>query len=241
MSRLLMSCSLLAALSSVAAADRAYAPQQHFAQPPNAPHVNAPPHEDRYEPEPSDLVAVAVDRASVRAALIQVRSSNLNAFRTYQQTGVFPSNTFKGQKLNVWRDEDGHFCAAATIIKMSGNDALVDRVAEQSNFIRLGDVRQGPLMDWILTSGFTQEEIAMIQEPFMPVARQPIRNNEPSRPVIDARLRKAEDARLRAKYTQVEKDLVKFQARSLDLAVDRVMKHQQLAWNLVQTHTLPPA
>jgi len=237
MSRLAIVCSLLAGLSSVAAADRAYeAPPHeapHFAQPPSA-----APHAQRAEPAPDFMEGIVVDRASVRAALMQVRASNLNAFRAYQQAGVFPSNTFKGRKLNVWRDEDGHFCAAATIIKLSGDDALVDRVAEQSNFIRLADVRQGPLMDWILSSGFTQEEIAMIQEPFMPVARpQPI---EPSKPIIDARLRKAEDARLRAKYTQVDKDLVKFQARSLDLAVDRLMKHQDLAWNLVQTHTMPP-
>ena len=65
-------------------------------------------------------------------------------------------------------------CAAATIIKMSGQDALVNRVAEQNNFVRLADVEQGPLMDWILTSGFTQDEIAAIQEPFMPVTDAPV-------------------------------------------------------------------
>jgi hypothetical protein len=146
---------------------------------------------------------------------------------------VFPSNTFKGKKLNVWLDADGHFCAAATIIRTSGQIDLVDKVAEDNNFIRLADVKQGPLMDWILTSGFTQAEIAAIQEPFMPVYReQP--NVEPSQPIlVDAKLRKAEDARLMAKYKSVDKMLVKNAAASLDRATDRLMKHPELAWQLV--------
>jgi hypothetical protein len=115
---------------------------------------------------------------------------------------------------------------------MSGQDQLVAKVAEQSNFIRLADVRQGPLMDWILTSGFTQDEIAAIQEPFMPVARPEPR---PAPVVVDARMRATEDARLRAKYIAVDKQLVKSESRSIELAVDRLMKHEQLAWQLVAT------
>lgn len=176
-----------------------------------------------------------LDRAAVRAALVKARATNLAAFRTYQAKGVFPSNTYKNRKLNVWLDEDGNFCAAATIIKRSGQDDLVNKVAEQNNFIRLADVKQGPLMDWILTSGFTQDEIAMIQEPFDPVM-MPKRPLEPS-PVltVDAKKRKAEDARLIAKYKQVEKQLVKNHKKSLDKAVDRLMKNQQLAFQLIDS------
>ena len=45
---------------------------------------------------------------------------------------------------------------------MSGEHALVGKVARESNFIRLGDVKSGPLMDWMLMSGLTQEEIDQI-------------------------------------------------------------------------------
>jgi hypothetical protein len=173
-----------------------------------------------------------LDRASVRAALVQARSRNLAAFRAYQKKGVFPSNTMKAKKLNVWLDADGHFCAAATIIQASGQDDLVNKVAEQNNFIRLADVKQGPLMDWILTSGFTQDEIAAIQEPFMPVMREP--TPEPVAPIlVDADLRKAEDARLLARYKQVDKQIVKNADASLDKATDRLMKNQTLAWSLL--------
>jgi hypothetical protein len=203
-----------------------------FAQPPPAAGAAAfAPHADM--PDPGLRVAPrrTLDRATVRAALVQARSRNLSAFRDYQKAGVFPSNTFKGKKLNVWLDADGHFCAAATIIKTSGQDDLVNKVAEQNNFIRLADVKQGPLMDWILMSGFTQDEIAAIQEPFMPVMNpQP----EPLAPIlVDNKLRKAEDARLLAKYKQVDKSLVKNANKSLDKATDRLMKNPTLAWQLI--------
>ena len=203
-----------------------------FAQPPPA--AGAAAHADM--PDPGYRVAPrrALDRATVRAALVQARSRNLSAFRDYQKKGVFPSNTFKGKKLNVWLDADGHFCAAATIIKSSGQVDLVNQVADQNNFIRLADVKQGPLMDWILTSGFTQDEIAAIQEPFMPVMRpQP----EPVAPIlVDNKLRKAEDARLLAKYKQVDKSLVKNASKSLDKATDRLMKNPTLAWQLIASN-----
>jgi hypothetical protein len=182
----------------------------HFAQPPDV-----APHPYR-----------VLDRAAVRSALARARDTNLGRFRAYQQRGVFPSNTFEDRKLNVWRDADGHLCAAATIIDASGLHDLVARVAEQTNFIRLADVRQGPLMDWILTSGFTQDEIAAIQEPFMPV-------EQPGRPVVDPDLRMTEDARLRAKYTAVTRMLVANEKTSLDTATDRLMQRPQLAWKLI--------
>jgi hypothetical protein len=221
MSRLLIASTLLSLFSSIAAADQ-IAPPTRFAQPPVASEAQAP------RPSRSPRV---LDRASVRSALAANRTANLARFRAYQRGGVFPSNTYTGTKLNVWRDEAGHFCAAATIIRMSGQTALVDRVAEQSNFIRLAAVEQGPLMDWILTSGLTQDEIAAIQEPMMPVYQEgPVA--DPTR-VVDAGLRKREDARLVAKYRQVDALIVKHEQASLDRATDRLMKHPELAWSLL--------
>jgi hypothetical protein len=222
--RLLASVTVIASLTTAASAEIARVPNP----PPQVASVPAqfaqPPHV-RVNPIDAD-VAPLLTRAAVRDALIKARHRNLSAFRQYQKKGVFPSNTFSDKTLNVWRDADGHFCAAATIIRMSGDVALVDRVAEQTNFIRLANVTQGPLMDWILTSGFTQEEIDAIQAPFVPVS-------EPQQPrIVDAKLRKAEDARLRAKYKVVDRMLVANEKKSLELAVDRLMKHPDLAWKI---------
>lgn len=230
MSRALLTCSLLLACCSMAFADRATEPR--FAQPPAARaldvHDAMPDLMTEPGPPPTKFMAPPTfDRATLRAALVAQRHANLARFRAYQRKGVFPNNTFVDRKLNVWRDDAGNFCAAATMIKMSGSDELVSRVADQSNFIRLADVRQGPLMDWILTSGLTQDEVVAIQEPFMPITT-------PARPVmVDAQRRRAEDARLRAIYRTVERAIVRNEKASIDLATERLMKHQALAWRII--------
>jgi hypothetical protein len=232
MSRFTLICSLVFGLSSaslVGSADAQFAkapPATAVAMSGRAARADVPDAPMRVAPHR------VLDRDAVRSALVKARVANLASFRTYQARGVFPSNSYKPGKLNVWLDEDGHFCAAATIIKMSGQDDLVNKVAEQNNFIRLADVQQGPLMDWIMTSGFTQAEIAMIQEPFMPVVREPA--VEPATPIlVDNKLRKAEDARLRATYKKVEKQLAAAQKTSLDKATDLLMKHPNVAWKLI--------
>jgi hypothetical protein len=219
MSRFLIALSLASSLTSFTSFAAA---EQSFSQPPSAV-APADPVESRMMPK--------LDFYMLRAKLAANRAANLARFRAYQKAGVFPSNTYTDSKLNVWHDAAGHFCAAATIIRMSGQTALVDKVADVDNFIRLADVKQGPLMDWILTSGLTQDEIAAIQEPMMPVSERPV--VDPEIPVpVSAKMRATEDARLKAKYKQVEAQLVKNEQASLDLAVDRLMAHSRLAWQL---------
>jgi hypothetical protein len=178
------------------------------------------------------MMRIPATRAQVRATLIQNRAANLARFRAYQQKGSFPSNVYTGSALNVWRDEDGKLCAAATIIRASGQTALVDQIAEDDNFIRLATVTRGPMMDWILTSGLTQAELALIQRPFRPVANRPS-IDEPATVAIRPSLRAKETARLATLYRGIDATLVRNQNRSLDAAVDRLMKRPQLAWELV--------
>jgi hypothetical protein len=167
--------------------------------------------------------ATTIDRAAVKAALAKQRAINLAAFRAYQDTGLFPHNFVKGGALNVWLDQEGHLCAAATLIANTNPD-LAMSVAPINDFIRLADVKDGALMDWMLTSGFTQEEIVAIQEPFMG-------KMEPDVQPDPRRL--AEDARLMKRYAQVTQQLVKARKVSLERAVDRLMANPTLAASLL--------
>lgn len=221
MSRLALALSLVTSLSLSALADRAAPPSTPVAI------------KLAEAPVPGDVplgYAVRVDRVAVRAKLAKNRAANLARFRVYQRKGVFPNNTYTDGKLNVWLDRFGNLCAAATIIKLSGQDDLVQRTAEQNNFVRLADVTQGPLMDWILTSGLTQDEIAAIQEPMMPVSREPVLEPEPREPIlVDNGMRRTEDRRLVRRYKQVDAQIVKHARKSLDAATDRLMAHPDLA------------
>jgi hypothetical protein len=177
--------------------------------------------------EISDLrVAVAPDRAAVKKALEKRRAKNLAAFRAYRKAGVYPHNTFRPGPLNVWIDADGRLCAAATLIAKDGKQKLVDDQAAIDNQVRLMNVTKGPLLDWILTSGFTIEEIDRIQAPMIyPDGR--VEGPWMPRDFTD------EDAQLTKSYARTDAALVKQAKASLDTAVDRLMRDNALAWKLV--------
>ena len=166
---------------------------------------------------------VTPSRADVKKALEKRRAKNLAAFRAYRKAGVYPHNWVRFGPLNVWVDRDGHLCAAATMIAKDGKQELVDETGKANNQIRLMNVTEGPLLDWIMTSGFTIEEIDRIQAPMVGPEEGPI--VEPNWT--------AEDARLRTEYARTDAWLVKHAKSGLDRAVDRLMKKPELARRLV--------
>jgi hypothetical protein len=204
MSKIALSLALVASVSSVVSA-------QQFAHAPQT----------RRESPPRDT------RAAVRQRLADTRAANLAAFASYVDARVYPSNTMSNGSLNVWRDNGGHLCAAATIIDKSGEHELVNHVAETDNNLRLATVTDGAIENWILESGLTQEELVEIQKPFNPVSRRP---NAP----VDSDMRTAETTRLNGVYHTIEKHLADEQTAALDTATDRVMQHADLVAQLVR-------
>lgn len=169
-------------------------------------------------------------RARLRKVLRAHRQKNIDAFAGYARKGVFPHNFDTSGALNVWIDQEGHMCAAATMIFKSGAKKLVRDVGKSNNFIRLGDLSQGPVMDWILTSGLTQAEVASIQEPFMG------RPDLPADPEVgsdDWKL--AEDLRLRDRYAEVLDMLDTDVGASLDAALEALESRPDLVARLLGT------
>ena len=205
MSRLAIALALVTAVSSLATAEKVAPAAQLQTRPDDEPYV--------------------ADRALVREKLAAARKANLATFHAYQLARVFPSNVYKTGELNVFRDKDGNLCAVATMMWKGGAHDLVNRVVDQNNFIKLVDVKQGPVMDWILTSGFTQEELVQVQRPGFSVSRRPV----PDGGSVDAELRRRETDRMAGVYQKVEKSLVDNEQKSLDLATDRLMQHGNLA------------
>lgn len=152
------------------------------------------------------------EATSVRTKLAETRARHLAELRAYWQAGEFPKNELSPHIANVFRDDAGRLCAVANMIqKDGGHDALIDETARRNNMIRLADVESGPLYEWILTSGFTQEEIAMIQVPYMP----PRQLSEVE-----------ERERLRERLSSVEDRLRDDTEQSLEIAAQRYLQHQ---------------
>src|SRR5258706_6121668 len=162
---------------------------------------------------PMPILVKAPTREEVRTALQARRENNLAAFRAYRKGGVYQHNFVRSGPLNVWMDAEGHLCAAATMIDKDGKHDLVLDTAKTNNQIRLLDVTDGVLLDWMLTSGLTIEEIDRIQAPMI----------YPDYPVMDKNCEQIEDAKLAKEYAATDAFLVKHRKAGLDVAVNRLM------------------
>jgi hypothetical protein len=80
-------------------------------------------------------------------------------------------------------------------------------------------------MDWILTSGLTNEEIDRIQAPM--IEPPEVQRHQQQQWQL------AEDARLRKEYAATDAWLVRHQKTGLEAAADRLMAHPELAEKLV--------
>lgn len=162
-------------------------------------------------------------RAKVRSHLATQRQIQVSRLAAYSAKGVFPRNTVATGLLNVFVDDAGNLCAAANLIALSGRRDLVDKTARADNFIRLVEVKKGPLLDWMLMSGLTVDEIDRIQEPYMGMPEEP-------EPAIIA----AETRRLQQHFGRVLAELGRNRAASLDAATDRLMKRADLVARIVR-------
>jgi hypothetical protein len=96
------------------------------------------------------------------AELAAHRAAMIEWLRDYYEAGQYPTDA-AGMPLSVFKDDKGVRCPMAELIYRSGHADLVDAVAKENNQVRLADVKAGPLHDWMLASGLTGNEIAMVQ------------------------------------------------------------------------------
>ncbi|MEO7092403.1 MAG: hypothetical protein ABI175_04070 [Polyangiales bacterium] len=154
--------------------------------------------------------AVSTDLQVVRDQLAARRKVQIARLHAYAEKGVFPRNVVSKAPINVFRDGDGHLCAVANLVDLDGKHALVDRTARTDNFVLVAEQTSGELHDWVLTSGFTREEIARIQAPYMPMQKD------------DVSWEQQENARLQTHFAEVERELRESTDASLDLAAARL-------------------
>lgn len=223
-------CRLTIALSLAFGAVASTANARGFAQAPGGDPISV-----EAEPAPHQLrrptpVMSESQRRLVKKILGIRRAKNVKAFRTYARRGVYPHNYINNGSLNIWIDGDGHMCAAATMIWKSGARALVRATQKENNFIRLADVTDGALMDWILLSGLTHAEVVEIQAPMVGMPDRGIELPQPG--TEDWRI--AADAALRAGYEATLENLFNNRDASLDAAVDALVARPDLVAKLLQ-------
>jgi hypothetical protein len=163
--------------------------------------------------------------SEIEAQLAARRALNIQRLRDYRVAGVYPRNRVVDAQANVFVDENGHHCAVANLMRLDGETDLIEQTFQSNNRVVLASVTQGPLYDWILGSGFTQDEIARIQEPYMPFDPEP--NFEVN-----------EDQRLNDHFVEVEQELLTQNPAAL-LAAARAQRDEILRRNGVSADQAP--
>jgi hypothetical protein len=99
---------------------------------------------------------------SVREKLAARRAKVIERIEAYRKAEVFPTDAL-GLPLGVFRDDKGVRCPMSELVFLSGRGDLVDAVVKLDNTIKFADIKGGPILDWLLQSGLTQEEAIQIQ------------------------------------------------------------------------------
>ena len=113
-------------------------------------------------PARAESVAALPASAAAIPELAARRAQMIDWIREYREAGQYPTDA-RGQPLSVFMDRRGIRCPMAELIFRSGRADLVRAVLAENNTVRLADVTEGPLFDWMASSGLTQEEIALVQ------------------------------------------------------------------------------
>lgn len=138
-------------------------------------------------------------------ALAHARAQRVKALRAYVTAAKFPKNPDYLGQVPYFVDYEGTPCAVAYLMIQSGHQQAVDLISKANNQVRVMDVVDGPLVDWILTSGLTQEEAARIQ------------------PSYEFMKPEADRTRIRRHLNTVLKELETNTLTSLETAVSRRM------------------
>lgn len=110
----------------------------------------------------------------IRDRLTLARQANLKRLHEYWTHGVFVQNPDPmGDRGHFILDGANRPCPLASVIIESGQRTLVERLARENNGVKVEDTKSGPLFDWILNSGLTQEECVLIQQPSRSGAEKP--------------------------------------------------------------------
>jgi len=161
---------------------------------------------------------------TVREKLAAHRRQEIDRLRAYAEAAQFPVNTPDVNQAHMFKDPQGRLCAVANLIHADGHDDVVDAVASANNGLVVAGLKAGPVVDWIRTSGLTQEEVARIQAPAPLVRRKRAPKADDHDVAAKPRMSEAQMvAALRTRFASVEAELEATTTASLDTAVERLV------------------
>ncbi len=110
------------------------------------------------------------DVSDLPEELQQARAKNLDYLNAYWKQGVFPKNIYKNRRIPVFIDHRGVYCAVGQLMADTGHADVAKRVADRYNLALVREMAELGFVDgvvqWQQNSGFTLDELALIQPPY---------------------------------------------------------------------------
>jgi hypothetical protein len=117
----------------------------------------------------------AQERARWHKRLAASRALQIKRLQAYRDRAKFPRNEGQAKRdVPIFVDAHGSDCAVGHLMRISGWEDAVDAFVAASNLVYVTDVTEGALVEWVTTSGLTQEEAALIQPSYLPEPEVPL-------------------------------------------------------------------
>lgn len=92
------------------------------------------------------------------------RTQLLDLLRNYWSAGVFPKNyDHPTERKPCFIDRDGNVCAVGYLVEQTAGLEVAQQINSLFQYANIYDMELPALSDWVAASGFTLEEVAMIQ------------------------------------------------------------------------------
>jgi len=109
------------------------------------------------------------DVSNLSAELKTKRKHLLDLLHNYWTNGIFPKNyDFADQRKPCFIDKDGTICAVGYLVEQTTSRQVADEINSKHKYDELLAMNNQIVDKWVLTSGLTKEECAMIQPAYGP-------------------------------------------------------------------------
>lgn len=93
----------------------------------------------------------------------------LDLLNDYWNVGIFPKNfDYPGQRIPCFIDKDGRICAVGYLIEQTAGRAVAEKINDKFKYHEILSMNDDNVDAWIIASGLTKEECAMIQPTYGP-------------------------------------------------------------------------
>jgi hypothetical protein len=127
----------------------------------------------------------ASEQATWRQRLLEARYAQLRRLAAYRDRGLFPLNEGQADHpVPIFVDRHDTACAVGQLMRWSGWTENVATIQRTNNLVYVPEAKRSPVASWVVTSGLTLEEAALIQPGYTPVAPYLISDYEPTEPAF---------------------------------------------------------